>query len=303
MLLTLANQGEARLKALAGYRLVRELGRGGMGSVSLIRHERLGEEIALKIMLPRVAADERAKALFLRETENTKALKHPHVVQVRDSGCAHGVFFFTLEYCNGGSVRELSEQRRGPLPVQEACALVLQALDGLHYAHQAVIPAVKLADGSYGTGQGLVHRDVKPGNLFLVGTGSSRLVKLGDYGLAKAFDAAGLSGQTSTGAISGTPGFMPRQQVINFKKVRPEVDVWAMAASLYQVLTGTFPRDFPKGRDPWMQVLQTDAVPIRKRNAAIPKRLAQVVDHALVDQPEIGFKTALAFKQALEGVL
>jgi serine/threonine-protein kinase len=308
LLLTLANRGEAEVKALAGYRLVRELGRGGMGSVSLIRHERLGDEIALKIMLPRVAADERSKALFLRETENTKVLKHPQVVQMHDFGCTHGVFFFTLEYCNGGSVQDILVDRlkkhRGPLPLDEACGMILQALDGLDYIHQVEIPAVKMADGTVASVRGLVHRDVKPGNLFLVKTDSAPLVKLGDYGLAKAFDAAGLSGQSRTGAgSSGTCVFMPRQQVTNFKYAKPEVDVWAMAASLYQLLTGAFPREFPKGKDPWMQVLQTDAVPIRQRNKAIPKRVALVIDQALVDRPEIGFKTALAFKQALEGAL
>lgn len=286
-LLALANQGDPDLAALAGYRLVRELGRGGMGTVSLLEQEQSGEQVALKLMLPQIAADARAKALFLREAEATQALHHPNVVQLFHSGSAHGVFFFTLEYCAGGSLRNLLEQRGDTLPQQEAVEMILQALDGLQYAHE----------------QGFVHRDVKPANLFLTEAGPARLVKVGDYGLAKAFDTAGLSGQTRTGAVSGTPVFMPRQQVINFKYAKPEVDVWALAASLYQALTGVFPREFPRGRDPWMQVLQSDAVPIRQRNPAIPKPLAQVIDQALKDRPEIGFKSARAFKEALEGVI
>ena len=85
---------------------------------------------------------------------------------------------------------------------------------------------------------------------------------------------------------------MPRQQVIDFKYARPEVDVWATAASLYYMLTLQYPRDFPEGADPWQVVLQTDAVPVRRRNASIPPKLAQAIDRALVDQPDIAIKTA-----------
>jgi len=129
------------------------------------------------------------------------------------------------------------------------------------------------------------------------------VAKISDFGLANAFDRAGLSGQTRTGSTAGTPVFMPRQQVINFKYAQPEVDVWAAAASLYNMVTGVFPRDFPRGKDPWQMVLQSQPVPIRQRNSAIPKRVAEVIDLALVDKPHLHFKTAAAFKQALEDVL
>ena len=303
VLLELANRGNNRLQAIQDYSLLRELGHGGMGAVYLARNNRTGEQVALKVMLPQIAADERAKAQFLRETENTRALKHGHVVELWDSGCANGTFFFTLEYCDGGSAKELIKKRGGILQIDEACELILQALDGLQYAHTAEIPFVVQANGVIGPGRGLVHRDVKPANLFLVGSGRTCIVKVGDYGLAKAFDVAGLSGQTRTGAMSGTPYFTPRQQVVNFKYAKPEVDVWAAAASLYFMLTGAFPRDFTKGKDPWLIVLQTNAVSIRQRDATIPKKLAEVIDHALVDHPQIGFKTAIEFKQALESAL
>lgn len=303
LLLELANRGEQHLQSIQGYTLLHELGRGGMGAVYLARHNRTGEQVALKVMLPQIAADERAKALFLREVENTKALKHRNIVQLRDSGCANGTFFFTLEYCDGSSVDRLMKQRGGTLGVDEAGEIMLQALDGIQYAHTAEVPYVKQADGTFGRGRGLVHRDLKPANIFLAGTGRSRVAKVADYGLAKAFDGAGLSGQTRTGTISGTPVFMPRQQVVNFKYAKPEVDVWAMAASLYYMLTGYVPRDFPKGKDPWQIVLQTDPISIRKRDASIPKKLAEVIDLALVDKPSIQFKTAAEFKRALEGAL
>lgn len=303
LLLEMAKRGDQQLQSIQGYTLLRELGRGGMGAVYLARHDRTGEQVALKVMLPQIAADERAKSLFLREVENTRSLKHRNVVQLGDSGCVNGTFFFTLEFCEGGSVDKLMQQRGGLLQVDEATEIILQALDGVQYAHSAEIPQVKRADGSYGPGRGLVHRDLKPANIFLAGAGRSRSAKVADYGLAKAFDTAGLSGQTRTGTISGTPVFMPRQQVVNFKYAKPEVDIWAMAASLYFMLTGAFPRDFPRGKDPWQIVLQTDPVPIRKRNPAIPKKLAEVIDHALVDRPQIQFKTAADLKRALGGAL
>ena len=109
--------------------------------------------------------------------------------------------------------------------------------------------------------------------------------------------------RTRTGAAAGTPHFMPRQQVGNFKYAKPEVDVWAAAASLYYMLTGKPPREFTAGRDPWQTVLQTDPLPIRDRDSTIPERLAKVLDEALRDKPTIAFKSAAEFRRALEGVL
>jgi serine/threonine protein kinase len=274
-----------------------------MGAVYLARHNRTGQPAAVKLMLPRIAADDRAVALFQREVRNTMALRHQHVVRLLDQGYARGTFFMVLEYCDGGSVDRLMVQRGGTLPVDEAGEIVLQALEGLEYAHQAEIPFVRQKDGGYGPGKGLVHRDLKPANLFLSGWGSSRLVKIGDYGLAKAFDETGLSGGTRTGDLAGTWQFMCRQQVIDYKRAGAAVDVWAMAASLYFMLTGRVPRDFPEGRDPWLAVLEDAPVPIRRRKPRIPLRLAGLIDHALVEEPEITFKTAAEFRQALESAL
>jgi hypothetical protein len=287
------NQGGAVEEvAVKGYTILKELGRGGMGSVWLARHDRTGRLAAVKLMLPQVAADERAVQRFLREMTNTRILNHPNVVRVEDSGFSRGVFFLTLEYCDGGSAADLMKQRGGVLSVDEAVEITLQSLEGLHYAHNVL-----------GTGRGLVHRDLKPANLLLYGSGSGRVVKVGDYGLSKAFDDAGLSGGTRTGEAAGTPHFMARQQVIDFKCAKPEVDVWAMAASLYYLLTGAMPRDFPKDRDPWLVVLETMPVPIRRRKPSLPKNLAEVIDRALVEEPEMPFQTAAEFKEALENAV
>ena len=140
-------------------------------------------------------------------------------------------------------------------------------------------------------------QNLKPNNIFISKINDKIVVKIGDYGLSKAFDLAGLIGQTLTGTKMGTPVFMPRQQVLNFKDELPEIDIWATAACLYNMLTGYFPRNFTG--DPWLSVLQNSPVPILQRHHGIPQKLAKVIDLALQEKPQIYFQTAAEFKQAL----
>ncbi|HZO73753.1 MAG TPA: protein kinase [Ktedonobacteraceae bacterium] len=301
-LLAQAAQGQESLCDIQGYTLLREIGRGGMGAVYLARHEDTGEQVALKVMLPKGKATEQAIAAFLREIEVTYALQHRNLVKLRAWGYAAGVFFFTLDYCTSGSLHDRLRPRGGSLPIDEAYGYILQALDGLHYAHTASLQA-RQADGTMRLVTGVVHRDIKPANLLLAGSDHVPVVKVGDFGIAKAFELAGLSGMTRTGDIFGTVRYMPQQSVIDFKYARPAVDVWAMAATLYELLTGTVPRDFPPGCEPFLVVLRQKAVPICQRNPKIPPRLAEVIDHALHDRPAIGYQTAMEFKRALEGAM
>ncbi|MDH5510092.1 MAG: serine/threonine-protein kinase [Nitrospinota bacterium] len=294
-----ARKGEkGGVENIQGYTIIKELGKGGMGAVYLARHEKTGERVALKVMLPQVATDKASRDMFQREVEVTKALSHPNVVQLLDSGYSGGVFFFTLEYCDGGSVDILMKEKGGKLPVDEALEIALQALDGLEYAHNVEVN-VQLANGDFVTSRGIVHRDLKPANIFLSGKGENRIAKIADVGLGKAFDMAGLSGQTRTGAVVGTPYFISRPQVINYKYAKPDIDVWSMAGTLYNMLTGKFPRMFLKGKDPWQIVLQSKPTPIREREPSIPGKLAEVIDAALVDQPEIKVKSARELKKML----
>ncbi len=294
-----AQAGVGELRFLCGYDILDELGTGGMGAVYLARHQRSGEAAAIKLMLPRVAADEGTVALFQREIRNTMSLNHRHVVRLLDHGFARGAFFMVLEYCDGGNVEDLRVQRGGVLPMDEAVEIALQALEGLAYCHAAEIPFVKQKGGGYAPGKGMVHRDVKPANLFLTGWGSGRVVKVGDFGLAKAFAESGLSGGTRTGDVGGTYEFMCRKQVAFYKDAGPEVDVWSLAATLYYLLTGYTPRDFGDG-DKCLAVLEVDPTPIRKRRSDLPQRLAEVIDLALKEEPALAFQTAVAFKKALE---
>jgi serine/threonine-protein kinase len=108
---------------------------------------------------------------------------------------------------------------------------------------------------------------------------------------------------TRTGDVRGTAEFLCRKQVINFKRAGPEVDVWAAAASLYFMLTAATPRDFPDDRDPWLTVLETDPLPIRRRRPELPAGLAEVIDRALADATGLHFQSARQFREALEDAL
>jgi serine/threonine protein kinase len=261
-----------------GLRTLRELGRGGQGVVHLARETASGRLVAVKTLTATGTVDPAARDAFLRELDCTKALRHPNIVRfhrgVADPLC------FTCEYCAGGSVADLVRRRGGRLTVHETVPLVVQALDALAYAHHAEVP-VRLADGGTVAGRGLVHRDIKPQNLLLAGAAGHPVLKVADFGLAKAFDQAGLSGRTPTGAIGGSVAFMPRRQLIDYKYTRPDVDLWAVTACLYWMLTGATPRDFPPGADPVAIVLREPPIPVRERLRSIPRQLAEAIDDTL----------------------
>lgn len=280
---------------IAGYRKIKLLGKGGMGQVWLVEEENTGEEMALKIMLPEVARDASSEKMFMREASIGCALEHENVVRHYKCGRSDDMFFILMELCRGGSVDKLMEDKGGALGRNEtdivcATSITIQVLDGLYYTHNATVP-VKLKGGKTSIQNGVVHRDFKPGNIFIANDDLSRpFVKVADFGLAKAFDAAGYTDDSRDNDIRGTIVFMPRQQILNCRYSNPDVDVWAAAASFYNMLTGLFPKDF-RGRSSAeliREVLTKDAVPIRHRNSAIPDKLAKVIDTALVDKSEIG---------------
>jgi eukaryotic-like serine/threonine-protein kinase len=303
-LLALAAGDHPSLAGIRGYTIVKLLGSGKCGAVYLAQNDANEEMVALKVMLPQMAVNDRAVKMFIREMSNTQALRHPNVVRTFEYGEAENIFYFTMECCLEGNVSDFIQRQGGKVPLNIAISITLQVLAGLEYTHNAVLPAVRLADGSIGEGQGLVHRDLKPANIFLSRTGDKTLAKIGDYGLAKAFELAGMSGQTLTGqkGVMGTPSFMSRQQLLNTKYVQPAVDVWAAAACLYNMLTGVPPRNFGK-RDPLQVILLDGAVPILEREPNLSPTLAKVIDQALFEDPsnhhDIFYKRAIDFRNAL----
>src|SRR5262249_36483271 len=213
-----ANPGRA-VPAVAGYEILGELGRGGMGVVYQARQVRLNRPCALKMILAGAHANPEVGARFLAEAQAIARLQHPHVVQIHHIGEADGLPFLELEYVSGGS---LDRQLDGvPWTPKRAARLVEQLARGIAEAHRL----------------GIVHRDLKPGNVLLAGDGSPKIT---DFGLAKALGSE--SGLTRTESILGSPSYMaPEQAEGRARQAGPAADIYAVGVILYELLTGRPP--------------------------------------------------------------
>ena len=267
---------------IEGYELTKKLGEGGMGVVYLARNSKTQEMVAIKMMLAVVAVDEPSRKMFHREIDVTRTLKHQNIVRLIEHGSAGSGFYFVMEYCAGGDLNSLIKERGGSLSLSEAMPIMLQILEGLAFAHS----------------KGFVHRDLKPANILLTAKDGA-IAKISDFGLAKNFQQSGFSGMTTTGAMGGTPSFMPKEQLTNFKLCRPVSDVWSIAATFYTMLTGQYCRDFSSGKDPIQVILQGGIIPIKKHNPYLPKKLTDVIEQALTDNIQERYQTAIEFRDAL----
>ncbi len=272
---------------LNDYKKERKLGAGGMGEVYLVRHKTNGSLAALKLMLSKIAVKDSARKEFMREIAATCAMQHRNIVAFLGSGANDKGFYFLLEFCEGGSVDDLMRERGGKLSLSEAAPIMLQSLEGLAYIHE----------------HGYVHRDLKPHNILLQGSERHWTAKIADLGLAKSFVQAGFSGMTLTGGYSGTYPFMPREQVTNFKYVKPVSDVWAIGSTFFYMLTGTFPRKQARGQDPIEVILNGEITPIRHYLPSLPSKVAQVIDHALKNNAKDRYQNAGEMLTALEQAL
>lgn len=268
---------------IPGCKIEAEIGRGGFGAVYRARRIADGKTVAVKVMLSRVDADDEAIEKFRREVDVTAQLRHPNIVSVFDSGAAGAAFYFIMEFCDGGSAGDLMRKNRGHLSLAQAKPIILGALTGLAHAH----------------GEGIVHRDLKPQNILL----ARGEVRLSDFGLAKSFEQAGLSGMSMTGGYAGTPVFMPREQITNFKYVKPVSDVWSIAATIYNLLTAAHPYPFTKERDPIDVILNEQIVPLCQRDSSLPAQLAAVLEKALAVRTKDRFQDAAEMLAAMKRAL
>jgi streptogramin lyase/tRNA A-37 threonylcarbamoyl transferase component Bud32 len=247
---------------LAGYRIERLLGRGGMSSVYLAEHLRLHRKVALKLMAPELAHDERFRERFLRESQLAASLDHPNVVPVYDADESGGVLYIAMRYVEGSDLRELL-RRYSPLPPARAVAIVGQAAAGLDAAHR----------------RGLVHRDVKPGNILI---GEDDHVYVSDFGLTK--QASSQSGLTATGQLVGTVDYVAPEQ-IQGQQVDGRADVYALTCVLYETLVGAKP--FEKDTEVatiWAHIQDPPPSPSAVR-PELPRGLDAVIARGMAKQP------------------
>jgi serine/threonine protein kinase len=269
---------------IPGYRLHSELGRGGMGVVYRATRERDGLSVAVKTILPAAGTGPKQIERFLRECQILSQLKHPNIVRYQGFGGANNVIFLVMDLVEGADLgSRLKEQ--GPEDVRTGVRICCQLLAGLAHAHA----------------KGFVHRDIKPSNVLIGLRGAKRIVKLADFGLARASELSQISGVTMQGEIGGTPAFMAPEQVTHFREAKPPADQYSVAATLYNMLTNHTTHDFPENIG--MQIghlLSAPPVPIVERQPAIPKRLAEVIHKALSWEPEDRYPDVLAFREELK---
>ncbi len=235
-------------RAFGDYELLAEIARGGMGVVYKARQTRLNRTVAVKMILAGELADQDDVRRFLSEAEAAAGLDHPGIVPVYESGEINGQHFFSMGFVDGQSLAALLTQ--GPLPPRQAAELLAQVADAVDYAHE----------------RGVIHRDLKPGNILLDQEGHPRVT---DFGLAKR--VAGDSNLTRTGQALGTPSYMPPEQASGkLDAIRPAADIYALGAVLYATITGRPPFQAATALDTILQVLEQEPVAPRQLNADVP---------------------------------
>jgi serine/threonine protein kinase/tetratricopeptide (TPR) repeat protein len=260
------------------YLIERELGRGGMATVYLAQDVRHHRPVALKVLDPELGAGLGAER-FRREIETAARLEHPHILPVLDSGETHGWFWYSMPYVEGESLQDRLD-REGPLPVDEALRLAREAALALDFAHR----------------HGVVHRDVKPGNVLLC----DGQALVADFGIAKALEAAGGERLTMTGATVGTPAYLSPEQAAG-GRADPRSDVYALGCVLYELLTGEPPFTGPTPQAVIARRLIESPPPLRRLREAVPLGVEEVVARALAREPADRFQTAADFAKALVG--
>ena len=265
------------------YAIIRVLGEGGMGRVYEARHTRLsGKRFAIKVLHPEYTRQPEVISRFQREAEAAASLRSPHVVGVYDVGkTPDGRPFIVAEYLEG---RELAEHMadRGKLPVPHAVRIVRQICKALILAHE----------------KGVIHRDMKPENVFLQGDMSAPLATVLDFGISKTGGGGQQTNLTKTGMIMGTPSYMAPEQARG-ERVDHRADVYAVGAILYAALTGKRPFDHADPMVTVTAVLTRDPPPPRSIEPTIPEALELAIQHAMAKEPDQRYASMLEFDQDL----
>src|SRR5919199_6941446 len=260
------------------YRLERRLGAGGMSTVFLAHDRVLERPVAVKLLAEHLSDDEAFVARFRREALAAAKLQHPNIVQVYDSGEDErsGRHFIVMEYVDGPSCADLV-RRHDRLGVEETVDYVRGACHGLDYAHRA----------------GVVHRDVKPGNLLVAE--ETRSVKLADFGIAKAAEQTRI---TQVGAVLGTAAYLSPEQATG-EEAEPPSDIYSLGVCAYQFLTGRLPHEYTSLTELALKQQSDQVRPIADFRPEVPRALDIAVRRCLERDPGLRYGSALEMSGAL----
>jgi WD40 repeat protein len=267
-------------RAVPGYEVLEELGRGGMGVVYKARDLRLRRVVALKMLLGGYFADREQRQRFCREAEAVARLQHPNIVQLFETGefDADGQPrpYFTLEFVDGGSLADRLAGR--PLPPGQAASWLEALARAVHHAHT----------------QDIIHRDLKPSNVLLTGDGQPKVC---DFGVAKVL--SGSDHKTVSGMILGTAEYMAPEQADPKETPGPAADVYALGVILYEMLAGRPPFKGTTALDTLTQVRTQEPVPVRGLQPSVPRDLETICLKCLAKEPHRRYATAAALAEDL----
>jgi hypothetical protein len=270
-----------RVRYFGDYELIREIARGGMGVVFQARQMSLNRPVALKMILAGQLANETDVKRFYTEAEAAANLDHPGIVPIFEVGQHEGQHYFSMGFIEGQSLSQ--RLAAGPLSPREAAALMVKVAEAIDYAHR----------------RGVIHRDLKPGNILLDQNGNPRVT---DFGLAK--KAQSDSGLTGSGQIMGTPSYMPPEQAGGQRgTVGPAADVYALGATLYALLTGRPPFQAATAMDTVIQVIGQEPVSPRRLNPSVPRDLETICLKCLEKEPGKRYTSAAALGKELQRYL
>ncbi|MCZ6795203.1 MAG: protein kinase, partial [Planctomycetota bacterium] len=279
----LSFQGEEETSLIGatvgGYRIEERIGGGAVGVVFRAVQLSLERTVALKILAPRFARDEKFVEAFLREARAAARLNHPNVVQIHDAGRDGESYYISMEYLEGGSLEDLLE-KEGRVDPSTAVALGIDAARALVYAEHNLI----------------VHCDIKPANLLFAADGA---LKLADLGIARDLQPGG-SGDG--GSTAGSPRYMAPEQILG-EEVDHRADIYALGCTLYRALAGTAPFEGSSVKEVLGAKLESDPPPLSRRDPGIPAALSDVVQRMLARSPEDRYPDARGVEAALESAL
>ena len=267
----------SKVEIAGRYRLESRLGFGGMSTVHLALDLRLERQVAVKLLAEHLAEDPAFVSRFQREAQAAARLVHPNIVQVFDSGRDERTdqYFIVMEYIEGASGAEILRDQ-GWVEVDEALSIIEQACEGLHYAHR----------------HGVVHRDVKPGNLLRAREGE---VKLADFGIAKATEQSSI---TQVGSVLGTAAYLAPEQARG-EEAGPSADLYALGVVTYQLISGRLPYEASSLTELALKQQQEQPPMLDTLVAAVSPELAAAVAVALALDPRERYKTALEMRHGL----